>query len=171
MWRIAIVLYAACADPPREAFVVDGFVFDVTSSRGSVIGLWQLAGSPAKYYKFGDGVRLNSGFTLGFDTEPPAEALNDGLGVAYVVMLPELTTVPDGPVNPAAIGILGVSGDTGVVYKTAEATGPPWAASFPPRFSCAGCVRNQGVSKDDFTLIACASVSVKGPLAETCAWY
>lgn len=151
--------------------MVDGFVFDVTTSRGSVVGLWQLAGSPAKYYKFGDGVRLNSGFTLGFDTEPPPDALNDGLGVAYVAMLPELTTVPDGPVNPGAIGILGISGSTGVVYKTAEATGPAWAASFGPRFSCAGCVRNQGVRNDDFTVIACASVSVEGPAAPTCAWF
>jgi hypothetical protein len=170
MWRIAIVLLVACAEPTKEAFVVDGFVFDPIGTRGSVIGLWELAGSPPKYYKFGDGVRLDSGFTLGFDTDPPAAALNDGLGVAYVVMLPELTTVPDGPVNPAAIGLLGISGDTGVVYKTADATGPPWAAGFAPRFSCAGCQQKQ-TGKDDFTVIGCVSVSVRGPTAETCAWF
>ncbi|MBA3502071.1 MAG: hypothetical protein H0T65_17035, partial [Deltaproteobacteria bacterium] len=113
MWRIAILLVTACSDPPKQAFVVDGFVDEVTSSGGSVIGVWEIAGTPPKYYKLGDGVRLNAQFTLGFDTDPPPAALNaDGVGVAYAVMLPELTTVPDGPVNLQAIGVLGISSDT-----------------------------------------------------------
>ncbi len=173
MRRIAILLLAAaCSEPPKEAFVVDGFVDVSANPTASVIGVWELAGSPTRYYKQGDGVRLNARFTLGFDTDPPPEALNpDGVGVALVVMLPELTTIPDGPINPATLGILGISSDTAVIYKAGDASGPAWSASFGPRFSCAQCVRNQGTGLDTYELIACASVLVEGPAAPPCDWY
>jgi hypothetical protein len=172
MWRIAIIALVACSDPPKQAFVVDGYVNVVTDPHASVIGLWQIPGSPAKYYKLGDGVRLSGRFTLGFDTDPPPEALGpDGIGVAYVAMLPELTTVPDGFVNMAAIGIIGISGETAIIYKQATATGPAWSTELIARFSCAQCVRNQGTKKDEFTLVPCAYVVVEGPASPTCAWF
>jgi len=173
MWRMAfLATLGACGNPPKEAFVVDGFVDVAANPSASVVGLWEIAGSPAKYYKLGDGVRLNARFTLGFDTDPPPEALNpDGIGVALVVMLPELTTVPDGPVNPAALGILGSSSETAVIYKTGDATGPAWSDSLPLRFSCAQCVRDPGTNLDTYELIACASVLVEGPGSPPCDWY
>lgn len=168
---MAILALVACTDPPKQAFVVDGYVDFATHPRGSVIGLWEIPGSPPRYYKLGDGVTLNSVFTLGFDYDPPPEALGaDGIGVAYVIMLPELTTVPDGPLNPAALGELGVSSDTAVIYKQANAAGPAWSASFPTRFSCAQCIRNpNGV--DTYELIACAGVLVETVGSPLCNWF
>lgn len=170
-WRIGILLLAAaCSDPPKEAFVVDGYVTEPLHTQASVIGVWQLPGTPARYYKLGDGVRLSSQFTLGFDTDPPPEALGpDGIGVALVVMLPELTTVPDGPVNLAALAILGGSAETAVLYKAGDATGPAWSASLPPRFSCGHCVRD--TNPDGFELIACANVYVENANAPFCDWF
>ena len=174
MWRTAILLLVACGNPPKEAFVVNGHVNNPSDPHASVIGLWQIPGPSRSvtYYKLGDGVRLNTEFTLGFDHAPPPEPLGaDGIGVAVVAMLPELTTVPDGPVSPTTIGILGISGETAVVYKSANATGPAWSSEFALRFSCAQCVRNQGTRLDDFTLTPCAYVVVEGPAVPTCAWF
>ncbi len=162
---------AGCNGGPQEAFVVDGFVDVAPNPRAAVIGLFELPTTPPTYYKLGDGVRLDRNFTLGFDTDPPRDALGpDGVGVAYVVMLPELTTVPDGPVDPATLGILGISSDTAVIYKLADATAPAWASPFAPRFSCAQCQRSSN-GLDSFTLAACASVLVEGPASPTCNWF
>ena len=171
MWRIAILLVAACSDPPKQAFVVDGFVDEVTSPAASVIGVWELAGTPPTYYKLGDGVRLNAQFTLGFDTDPPAAALNpDGVGVAFAVMLPELTTVPDGPVRLEAIGVLGISSETAIIYRTADSDGPPWSDVMPLRFSCGQCV-DGGANLDTYKLAPCASVLIEGPPLPLCRWF
>lgn len=172
MWRIAILLLAACTDPPREAFVVDGYVDVATNPNASVIGVWEIPGSPPRYYKQGDGVRLNAQFTLGFDTDPPPEALGpDGIGVAFVVMLPELTTIPDGPVSSlSSLPALGISSDTAIIYKTADATGPAWTTSLPLRFSCGACKRGaNGV--DTYEITPCASVLIEGPASPLCNWF
>ena len=164
-------MLAACSDAPSQAFVVDGFVDVTTNPNASVIGLWEIAGDPPRYYKLGDGVRLDARFTLGFDTDPPPEALNpDGIGVAYVVMLPELTTVPDGFVSKNAIGALGVSGDTAILYKTGTATGPPWSTPLPLRFSCGQCIRDPN-GLDRYELISCASVLVETIASPLCNWF
>jgi hypothetical protein len=168
---LAISLVAACSDPPKQAFVVDGVVDVATANEASVVGIWEIAGSTPRYYKLGDGIRVGPRFTLGFDVDPPAEALNaDGIGIAIVVMLPEFTTVPDGPVDLARLGTLGRSGETGIIYKTGTATGPAWSTSLPLRFSCAQCVRNAN-GLDRYELIACASVLVEGPAAPLCDWF
>lgn len=165
-----LLIAAACSEPPREAFVVDGFVDVAAYPRASVIGVWEIAGTPVRHYKLGDGVRLGARFTLGFDTDPPPEALNaDGIGVALVVMLPELTTVPDGPVTLSSLPSIGLSSDTAIIYKTAGATGPAWSRSLAPRFSCAQCDRRQ--TPHAYELIACASVLVEGPGFPLCDWF
>jgi hypothetical protein len=170
MWRIAILLLAACSDPPKQAFVVDGFVTETSNPNASVIGVWELAGSPPKYYKHGDGVRLDGQFTLGFETDPPPAALNpDGVGVAFAVMLPELTTVPDGPVNLQAINALGISAGGAVIYRAADSDGPAWSDVLPPRFSCARCVR--GATLDTYELSGCASVLIESVTAPLCRWF
>jgi len=168
----ATVACGACTDPPAQAFVVDGFVDVVTPPTGSVIGVWTIpSAAGASDYKLGDGIRVGTRFTLGFDLDPPPEALGaDGVGVALAVMLPELTTVPDGPVV-ARLGVLGISADTAIVYKRADATGPAWSAAFPPRFSCARCVRSTTGGLDTFELTPCAAVIIEGPADPTCNWY
>jgi hypothetical protein len=172
MWRIAILLLAACTDPPKQAFVVDGFVNVLMSPEASVIGVWEIAGDPVRHYKLGDGVRLDSRFTLGFDTDPPPEALNaDGIGVALVVMLPGLSTVPDGPVNLAPLAALGVSASTAIIYKAGTATGPAWSEQLPLRFSCARCLRDPGTALDTYELTACASVLVEDLNTPLCEWF
>ena len=171
MWRIAILLVAACSDPPKQAFVVDGFVDIATNPSASVIGVWEIAGNPPTHYKLGDGVRLYEQFTLGFDIDPPPEALNpDGVGVALVIMLPELTTVPDGPVDLGRLGALGVSANTAIVYRTGTSDGPAWSDAMPLRFSCARCVRS-GSNLDTYELAPCASVLVQSPVTPLCAWF
>ena len=171
---LLVVTSGACSDPPAQAFVVDGFVDVAPNPNASVIGLWEIPTSPPRSYKHGDGVRLDARFTLGFETDPPPAALGPaGIGVAYVVMLPELTTIPDGPVNADALGILGISGDTAIVYKAGEAAdGPAWSAELPPRFSCVQCIRDaSGTGLDRFERIACASVLVEGPATPRCRWF
>ena len=172
MWRTGILLLVACSDPPKEAFVVDGFVDVLQSPEASVIGVWEIAGTPVRHYKQGDGVRLENRFTLGFDTDPPPEALNpDGIGVALVVMLPPLTTIPDGPISLASLRSIGISSDTAVIYKAGDATGPAWSRSLPPRFSCARCTRNPSPTLDTYELIACASVLVEDATNPRCSWF
>ena len=172
MWRIAILLVVACSDPPKQAFVVDGFVDVATSPNASMIGVWEIAGTPPRYYKLGDGVRLNNQFTLGFDTDPPPEALNpEGFGVAFAVMLPELTTIPDGPLTSlGSLPALGISSDTAIVYRAATSDGPAWADALPPRFSCVQCVRG-GTNLDTYELTPCASVLIEGPASPLCTWF
>lgn len=161
---------AGCTDPPDQAFVVDGFVDVAVPPTGSVIGLWTIPGAAAAY-KLGDGIRVGARFTLGFETDPPAAALGaDGIGVALAVMLPEFATVPDGPVEDR-LGVLGLSANTAVIYKRGDATGPAWAAAFPPRFSCAQCVRSPTGGLDTWELTPCAAVIIEGPADPTCQWY
>jgi hypothetical protein len=168
MWRMAILGLAACGDPPDQAFVVDGFV-NVLEGRGSVVGIWELAGTPVRHYKFGDGPTLDEQFSLGFATEPPPGALNpDGIGVAYVVMLPELTTVPDGPISLSSLPALGITSDGAIIYKAGDATGPAWSEALPVRFSCTQCIRD--ASLDRFALQPCASVFIERS-TERCGWF
>ena len=169
---MAILLVIACSDPPEEAFVVDGFV-DVTTARGSVIGVWELPGTPVRHFKFGDGPTLGKAFTLGFDTEPPPGAINaDGIGVAYVVMLPELTTLPDGPVTLSSLPSLGISTDGAILNKTSDEKVPAWSQDLPLRFSCAQCVRASapGTTIDTFVLQPCAAILVQ-PSMDRCNWF
>jgi hypothetical protein len=169
---MAILLgFAACTsgDPPKQAFVVDGFVNVPTIQAGSVIGLWELAGSPVRHYKLGDGPTLGGEFTLGFPTEPPPAALNaDGIGVAYVLLLPELTTIPEGPVTLASLPAQGISSNGAIIYKTTDATGPAWSRALPLRFSCVQCVRSGAL--DTFVLQPCASILVERT-TDRCNWF
>lgn len=168
---MAILLVAACTrgEPSAQAFVVDGFVNVPTVSAGSVIGLWERAGAPATFYKLGDGPTLDNEFTLGFPTDPPPGALNaDGIGVAYVLLLPELTTLPDGPVTLASLPAQGISTNGAIIYKTPDATGPAWSRDLPLRFSCVQCVRASGL--DTFALQPCASILVERT-TDRCQWF
>ena len=168
----ACALAAGCTGPAGAVFGVDGFVDVALPQRGAVIALWtDRSATPDRVYKYGDGIRVGSQFALGWDADPPPEALNaDGLGVAIFALLPELTTVPDGEVDTASLPIMGRSSDTAVVYKTAGAAGPAWSAPLPLRFSCASCVRSGTGGADGFELTPCAAVIIENPAAPLCAW-
>lgn len=166
---LAVALAAGCADPGTAVFGVDGFVDVALPQRGSVIALWTVkSATPSYVYKYGDGIRVGSQFALGWDEDPPIEALDTGgLGVAVFALLPEFTTVPDGKVDPDDLPIMGISSDTAVVYKTSGVPGPTWSAPLPPRFSCGSCL---APASPGFELAPCAAVIIENPAAPLCPW-
>ncbi len=168
----ACALAAACSEPGGAVFGVDGFADVALPQRGAVVALWEVkTASPPYFYKYGDGIRVGSQFSLGWDADPPPDAIDaDGIGVAIFVLLPEFTTVPDGKTRLSELPVQGVSSDTGVVYKLATATGPAWSEALPPRFSCVRCVRSQTGELDGFELLPCAGVILEGPASPRCDW-
>lgn len=162
---IGALLAAACSDPPAPAFRVDGFVDVPTGPGGSMLALWHTG---AAVYKFGDGVRLGSAFAIAFDDAPPDAALDDGVGIALLALVPELTTVPDGPTDPARIQIDGITARYAVTYRREGATGPAWVAALPLGFGCARCV--DGADLDGWEPAPCEEVLVQPAPTPRCQW-
>lgn len=169
----ACALATACNGTAGAGFEVDGSVIVSTAPRGPIVALWEVKSTtPSYFYKLGDGTRTGSQFALTFDADPPAEALDaDGFGVATFALLPDTATaVPDGKVATADLSIQGISADTAVVFRRADATGPAWSTALPARFSCVRCLRAQGGAADSFELMPCGGVSIGAPGAPRCNW-
>lgn len=170
-----LALLVGCTSPVElPAFEVNGAVYPGTASSGSVLALWAIPNDTgATLYKWGDGTSVGTQFQIAFYDEPPAGALDrEGLGVALLVQLPGIATLPDGIVaNPATLRESGVSADHAIIYKRGAAPGPAWSAGFGPRFSCARCVRDPNGDADGFELAPCLEFAIRHPLAEPCRWY
>jgi hypothetical protein len=171
----AAALAAGCVSSGGAAFEVDGAATVLSPQRGTVVALWEIRTTPdtSYFYKYGEGLRDGPGFTLGWDADPPADAIGgDGIGVAFFALLPDATVVPDGMIYLDELPIYGLSADHAVVYKTstATATGPAWGAPLLPRFSCVRCVRSQAGTGDSFELTPCANVTIGGPTGSLCDW-
>jgi len=165
-------LAAGCVSSGGAAFEVDGAATVLTPQRGAVVALWEIrTASDSYFYKYGEGLRDGPGFTLGWDADPPAEAIGgDGIGVAFFALLADATVVPDGMVYLDELPIYGLSSDHAVVYKTSTATGPAWSTPLLPRFSCVRCARSQAGTGDSFELTPCANVTIGGPAVPLCDW-
>lgn len=162
---IACAIATGCTQSGGPAFEVTGGNLTVAAS-GSVLALWTVPGSHT--YKLGDGVAVDDLFTIGWEADPPPEALDpDGFGVATLVLLPPHATVPDGETDPSRLVVYGQTFETAVIYKTG-AGGPGWAADLPPRFSCGRCIR--GIASDLYVLAPCANLVLETD-GTPCAWY
>jgi len=149
-------------------FAVFGPVNNVLD-QGSAIGLWEVRTPAPITFKLGDGRAFPSEFSLEFFREPPEDALEAGqFGVAFVAMLPGLSTVPDGEIAPAMLNQIGGSTDTAVIFKTPGAVGPGWLASFPDGFSCALCLRED--QPDGFAPVDCTFVTIERAFSNRCTW-
>jgi len=168
----ACALAAGCQSTSGAAFEVEGATTLTAAPRGTVVALWEIKSvTPSYFYKYGDGIRADTQFTIGWDADPPAEALDvDGFGVAIFALLPDTTVVADGEYDLADLPIRGLSTDTAVVYKASTVTDPAWAAALPPRFSCARCARSPAGTGDSFELTPCAAVTIGIPTAPLCDW-
>ena len=168
----ALALLAGCNASSGVGFEVDGGVIVTAAPRGTVVALWDVRSTnPAYFYKYGEGTRDGSKFTLTWEEDPPTAALNAGdYGVAIFALLPEGATVPDGKVAIENLSLQGISADTGVVFRLATSTGPAWSTALPTRFSCTSCVRSQLGNGDRYDLTPCAAVTIQGPGAPLCDW-
>jgi hypothetical protein len=168
----AAALAAGCAEPGTGAFEVDGSVIVTAAPRGAVIALWDVESAATPYfYKYGEGTRSASQFTLTWDADPPEAALNaDGFGVAIFALLPEGAAVPEGKIALEDLSIQGISAEYAVVFREATAAGPAWSTALPGRFSCTHCVRSQAGTGDSYELAPCAGVTIGSPGAPLCDW-
>jgi hypothetical protein len=166
-----VTLFAACSDDTTGPdtnngtglYTISGKLrFDsavTIPSTARVHVVWNVSsGSPDYAYIFGHGtVNLTTNtFTVVFDKEPPAEALNSyGLGVAAIALLPN--SVPDGKVAHDSASIieastLGLAEDYGIIYlsKSPDSIGISWVKDFKQGFNTGKGVRkDQGF--DEFT--------------------
>lgn len=152
-------------------FEVAGIVNGGAAMSGSLLALWTLPTADGEqFYKLGDGTTYATRFDIILD-DPPDAALRDGVGVALLVQLPPISTVPDGIVaNPNALRATGSSADHAIVYVRGAPAEPAWVTAFGPRFSCARCVRSaSGLAR--FELAPCIEVAIQQPAAEPCDWY
>jgi hypothetical protein len=169
---IAVFALAACGPSPNtEAFGFVGEVADA-SGNGSVIGLFVVSSTPPIYlYKLGDGSTVGNEFDISFAAEPPAEAINgDGVGIAQLGLLPGIATLPDGVVTQN-INLGGLTINHAIIYKTADASGPPWSTAFPTGFSCGRCISDTAGGLDTFEPTECVLVVLQATLTTGCHWY
>lgn len=123
-----------------------------------VLALWGVsATSPDYSYVYGTGTVSSAGaFSITFDAEPPAEALNNGqLGVALVILTTDQTLAQGKvPANYAFPGLLGMTEDHSVIFTKNLST--QLANSWPGRFSGygAGQVERSTTGFDSFKAMA-----------------
>jgi hypothetical protein len=123
-----------------------------------VLALWAVsATSPDYSYVYGSGTMTSAGaFSITFDAEPPADALNNGqLGVALVILTTDQTLAQGKvPANYAFPGLLGMTEDHSVIFT--KNLSAELANSWPGRFSGygAGQVERSTTGFDSFKSMA-----------------
>ena len=137
---------------------------------GEIVVVWTVsAGSPDYTYVFGRSTfEGTTTVTLPLGTPPPAEALNHGLGVGYVLSFTPGVTVPDGRLDDSTQSTLegsvdGAASNQAIIYRADTGSGAAtwWADDFAPGFSCGeGTPNPAGSGFDGFTPIDCAGVVV-----------
>jgi hypothetical protein len=167
--RFGLALLACCApDPPDAVFGFAGRIED-TQQRASTIGLFVLPPEPM-HYKLGDGTTVIGQFDLFFARNPPSAALDRGVGVALVGLLPGIATLPDGPVDITEIRLIGITTEHAVVFKRPDVTEPAWIRRFDEGFSCGRCVRIPD-APDELEPVDCALVTIQAYGTNPCRWY
>jgi hypothetical protein len=165
MRAFVLVALAACSPTDDVEFAFLGTVVGVNQG-GSTIALWEVHTPEPYSFKFGDGQATPAQFDLGFRLEPPDDALEGDFGVGIAVMLPGLSTAPEGPLDPAQLNAIGRSSNA-VIFKRPGATGPAWLDEFADGFSCGFCVRDTAPAT--FAPVDCTFVEIR-PFNDPCNW-
>lgn len=125
------------------------------------------SGSPDYSYAFGSGEATADSFTLSFEEDPPAEALNSyGIGVGVLALMPTGKGLAQGKLDDKLSDTLedtalGAAGGYAIIFKKAGAAdGPAWAGDFPDGYSCAKGVPATGDGFDTFAPVDCAEVVI-----------
>ena len=138
---LALPLLLSCGDDPTSVtlpITVSGVLAGPNAAsvppNARILVVWGVTAGEDYAYIFGSGtVGTDGRFTITFNSEPPAEALNNGrLGVGLLLLTTDQTLgegrVPDGTPPPA---ILGLSEDHSVIFAKGTQTQIDWAADFP----------------------------------------
>jgi hypothetical protein len=168
---LALPFVASCGDSPTEPQLPITFSGTIQVLNGTtvpanarVLALWGVsAGSPDYSYVYGTGtVNSNGTFTITFDAEPPAEALNSGeLGVALLILTTDQTLAQGKvPANYSFPGLIGMTEDHSVIF-TKNLTGA-YAAGWPDRFAGygAGEVERSTTGFDTFRSVALDALKI-----------
>lgn len=160
---------------PAAAFSVQGKTEvaagnSFPAADNKVFAYWVISsGSPDYIYVFGQGTATSTGFTMSFESEPPAEALNSyGVGVAIVGgLFPSSTTYAPGKLMDEDLfyednTTQALTDRYAIIYKKANAEDLGWTDSFPEGYSCGkGVPAANGESFDTFEKVDCAQVILR----------
>jgi len=142
-----------------------------TAAKVSVV--WSVSsGSPDYAYVFGDGDFSGGQFTLNFVEKPPVEALNSyGVGVGFVVLVPDDVEISEGVLDDESLPIQGISNDHSVLWIAPAASGPDWAEDFDTGYGCGACVpAAEGETFDSFEPVSCDEVVIDTGDVGVCNW-
>lgn len=135
-----------------------------------LLAYWVVSsGSPDYIYVFGQGTATSTGFTMSFESAPPAEAINSyGVGVAIVGgLFPSSTAYTPGKANDSTpfyedAATQALTDRYAIIYKEADAEGLGWTDSFPTGYSCGkGVPAADGATFDTFEKVDCAQVILR----------
>ena len=160
---------------PAAAFTVQGKTeiaqgSSFPASDNKLLAYWVVSsGSPDYVYVFGQGTATSTGFTINFESEPPAEALNSyGVGIAIVGgLFPSSTVYTPGKAGSGTpfyedATTQALTDRYAIIYKKAGAEGLDWTDSFPDGYSCGkGVPAVQGQTFDTFEKVDCAQVILR----------
>jgi hypothetical protein len=124
---------------PSLPFTVSGTVVvrngTTIPSNARVLVLWGVSATDPDYsYVYGTGTVTPAGtFSITFDAEPPAAALNNGqLGVGLVILTTDQTLAQGQvPASYTYPGVIGMTADYSIIFtKNLSAGAPTWASRF-----------------------------------------
>jgi hypothetical protein len=151
---------------PGELTVEGALTNGAAPAKAKVVVIWDVSsGSPDYTYKFGEGASTGARYLVSPTTEPPKEAINSyGIGIGFLTLVPEGTTIPDGKVNLDTLSILGISKQHAIIWRAADANtagGVMWGADFPAGYSCGACVAApEGEVFDSYEPVDCSKVAI-----------
>lgn len=126
------------------------------------------SGSPDYNYAFGDGTVTGDAFELPLSEDPPAEALNVGLGVGVVALMtspPEDGRIVDEEEDDTFASLIGYAPRYAIIYKASEDAGSvfrsTWPELFPVGYSCGvGVDAPEDETFDSYEPVDCSEVEI-----------
>lgn len=161
---LAAPLLLSCSDDPTGVSlpvtisgVLGGPNASSVPANARVLVLWNVVTGADYSYVYGSGTVANDGtFTITFDAEPPAGAINNGqLGVGLVILTTDQSLaegqVPDSYQFP---GVIGLSEDHSIIFtkNLAGDIAQDWPGDFPAGYSV-GEVQRSTTTFDSFVRV------------------